>query len=109
MDNLIAVKTNDEGKVDLTLDELNELLDKAYSKGYEAGKASNPTITPYIPYTPPATPWTPTPTYPTTPWTPFWWDKPYCVSDRTYPKYSNDTTALGVKPNIGNGTADNIK
>lgn len=82
MDNLVAVKTNDEGKVDLTLDELNELLEKAYNKGYDAGKASNPTT---IPYTPPTTPYTPVPTYPTTPWTPWtiWWDKPYCVSVTT--------------------------
>lgn len=79
MDNLIAVKTNKDGKVELTLDELNKMLDDAYERGFNSGRMQTA-----YPSTPPTLPWTPTnPTVPTTPYYPTspWWSSPTCLFD----------------------------
>ena len=55
----VAVKVDENDKVDITLEKLNELLKDAYSEGYKAGRDSVPYISPLV-----------TPTYPQSPTTP---------------------------------------
>ena len=52
-------KENENGKIELTKEELEELLKESYNEGYNAGKSEIPTIYPVYPYTSPITP-TPT-------------------------------------------------
>lgn len=48
---IYVFKVDDNDKIIITLDELQEALDKAYSSGYEDGKNAAP-ITPSWPYDP---------------------------------------------------------
>lgn len=60
----VIIETTEDGKPKMTVQEIQELINKAYNKGYEDGK--NKTLL-YYPITTPATP--------------YWdWTKPYCTS-----------------------------
>ena len=53
---VVVVPMDQDGKVHLTKDELQQMLDDAYSKGYAQGKSESPTITsPVYPLNPPWT------------------------------------------------------
>ena len=69
---VLIFKELKDGKVELTKEELEKLLEDAYNEGYNAGKAVNITY-PVYPTSPDVQPIT-TPTYP---WYPVW----YCLSD----------------------------
>ena len=58
--NVVAVKTTKDNKVDITLEELNELLEKAYNQGFNAGKGCTITTPSY-------------PSYPQSPTSPYWY------------------------------------
>lgn len=64
--NIVAVSINEEGKVDITLEELNNMLEKAYNQGFNAGKGCTIT-TPSYPSYPQS------PTTPITPISPIWY------------------------------------
>lgn len=64
--NIVAVKTTKENKVDITLEELNDLLEKAYNQGFQAGKGCTIT-TPSYPSYPQS------PTNPISPISPIWY------------------------------------
>lgn len=48
--NIVAVKTTKDNKVDITLEELNDLLEKAYNQGFNAGKGCTITTPSYPTY-----------------------------------------------------------
>ena len=87
----VAVKVDENDKVDITLEKLNELLRDAYNDGYKAGRDSVPYISPITTPTYPQSP-----TTPTTPISPYW----YCGGD--IPLSSN------TKPNGINGTHSSL-
>ena len=64
--NVIAVKITKDNKVDITLEELNDLLEKVYNQGFEAGKGYTIT-TPSYPSYPQS------PTSPISPISPYWY------------------------------------
>ena len=50
MSHVVVVEKNKDGKIELTKDELQKMLDEAYDKGYSDGRARWDTITyPSIP------------------------------------------------------------
>lgn len=65
----VAVKVDENDKVDITLEKLNELLKDAYNDGYKAGRDSVPYISPLT-----------TPIYPQSPTTPINPSKIYWTS-----------------------------
>ena len=79
--NVVAVKTTKDGKVDITLEELNEMLEKAYNQGFNAGKAYTITVPSY-------------PTYPQSPTSPYW----YCGTC----KDSSDSIGIDCNRVVGN-------
>ena len=52
MSRIFVIEKNENGKIELTKEELQQMLDDAYHQGYSDGKESNATIT----Y--PSHPWT---------------------------------------------------
>ena len=73
---VLIFKELKDGKVELTKEELEKLLEEAYNEGYNAGKNTVITYPSYPVVDPsPATPFTPT--TPTYPWYPVW----YCSTD----------------------------
>lgn len=52
MSRIVVIEKNENGKVELTKEELQKMLDDAYYQGYSDGKGSNDTITyPSYPWT----------------------------------------------------------
>ena len=60
---VVAVKVDKDNKVNITLEELNKMLNDAYNEGYKNGKENIPI---YIPTAPT------NPTTPITPISPYW-------------------------------------
>lgn len=74
--NVVAVKITKDNKVDITLEELNKMLEKAYEQGFEVGKecGKNYTYPNVPPLTTPSYPSYPqSPTTPITPISPIWY------------------------------------
>lgn len=62
----IVVKTVDDVKVDMTLSEFNNLIEKVYNEGYKDGQKNSITINTEPPLTSPYIHWDPSPISP--PW-----------------------------------------
>ena len=96
--NAVAVKVDENDKVDITLEKLNELLKDAYDEGYKAGRDSVPYVSPYVsPLVTPTYPQSPTtPTYPNYPNSPFI----YCSIDSNKPCNEPNRTSVNVKDDL---------
>lgn len=58
MGRIVVIETNKAGKVELTKEELQKMLDDAYNQGYEDGNKSVTVTSPYYPITLPTNiPW----------------------------------------------------
>lgn len=52
MSRIVVIEKNENGKIELTKEELQEMLNDAYTQGYSDGKGSTSTITyPSYPWT----------------------------------------------------------
>ena len=82
---IIELNADEEGKISLTKERLQEIIDEAYNEGYKDGKSDQAT-SPYTPLPP-----IQVPTYPQNPYpsTPFWWTSPTCGSGSTCSKENN--------------------
>jgi len=51
MGRIVVIEKNEAGKVELTKEELQKMLDDAYNQGYADGNRSTTVTYPYWPYT----------------------------------------------------------